>query len=339
MRMLFWSGCALAVTTATVVYLAADYACDHPESSVGRGVIQACRLVTEYNPYLAAARVGATARAPEAQPCAPCACEESSTGDGPHEIIDLTGLGFGCEAVRVNETQTGHLLFGVGVNSDAGLTGNIILNEGNYLVDHAAGCPDEVCPHAIVGVQPFQCAVQGDDCQAAPEQLGMPRCVGTVIINMEEEAREEFQEYLEQILNAANEQAADVPEGPQPVPYYPEESPSEEAESIDPGEPPTCEEVPDYHHQHPECPYMNGSCPRGYYDYPHSYLVPQVEKPKKVKKTKVQKIDSQVFRVPSNLIIECEELESGSATTQGVDTMECRPSDLEESEVAYPPYE
>jgi hypothetical protein len=43
--------------------------------------------------------------------------------------------------------------------------------------------------------------------------------------------------------------------------------------------------------------------------------------------------------VPSNLIIECEELESGSATTQGVDTMECRPSDLEESEVAYPPYE
>ena len=34
--------------------------------------------------------------------------------------------------VTVNETQTGSLLFGVGVNSDAGLTGSIVLNERNF---------------------------------------------------------------------------------------------------------------------------------------------------------------------------------------------------------------
>lgn len=34
--------------------------------------------------------------------------------------------------VTVQETQTGSLLFGVGVNSDAGLTGSIVLNERNF---------------------------------------------------------------------------------------------------------------------------------------------------------------------------------------------------------------
>lgn len=34
--------------------------------------------------------------------------------------------------VNVQETQTGSLLFGVGVNSDAGLTGSIVLNERNF---------------------------------------------------------------------------------------------------------------------------------------------------------------------------------------------------------------
>jgi outer membrane protein assembly factor BamA len=34
--------------------------------------------------------------------------------------------------VQVQETQTGSLLFGVGVNSDAGLTGSIVLNERNF---------------------------------------------------------------------------------------------------------------------------------------------------------------------------------------------------------------
>src|SRR5205085_6196915 len=34
--------------------------------------------------------------------------------------------------VNVNETPTGSLLFGVGVNSDAGLTGSVALNERNF---------------------------------------------------------------------------------------------------------------------------------------------------------------------------------------------------------------
>src|SRR5205085_10909012 len=38
--------------------------------------------------------------------------------------------------VQVQETQTGSLLFGVGVNSDAGLTGSIVLNERNFDITH-----------------------------------------------------------------------------------------------------------------------------------------------------------------------------------------------------------
>jgi hypothetical protein len=34
--------------------------------------------------------------------------------------------------VTVQETRTGSLLFGVGVNSDAGLTGSIVVNERNF---------------------------------------------------------------------------------------------------------------------------------------------------------------------------------------------------------------
>jgi outer membrane protein assembly complex protein YaeT len=44
--------------------------------------------------------------------------------DGPGEFKDIL--------VNVQETQTGSLLFGVGVNSDAGLTGSIALNERNF---------------------------------------------------------------------------------------------------------------------------------------------------------------------------------------------------------------
>src|SRR5204863_8452947 len=36
--------------------------------------------------------------------------------------------------VQVQETHTGSLLFGVGVNSDAGLTGSIVLNERNFAI-------------------------------------------------------------------------------------------------------------------------------------------------------------------------------------------------------------
>ncbi len=44
--------------------------------------------------------------------------------DGDEEYKDLL--------VRVQETKTGQLMFGVGVNSDAGLTGSIVLNEKNF---------------------------------------------------------------------------------------------------------------------------------------------------------------------------------------------------------------
>jgi len=44
--------------------------------------------------------------------------------EGPAEYKDIL--------VNVHETQTGSLIFGVGVNSDAGLTGSVVLNERNF---------------------------------------------------------------------------------------------------------------------------------------------------------------------------------------------------------------
>jgi outer membrane protein assembly complex protein YaeT len=44
--------------------------------------------------------------------------------EGDEEYKDLL--------VRVQETKTGSLMFGVGVNSDAGLTGSVVLNEKNF---------------------------------------------------------------------------------------------------------------------------------------------------------------------------------------------------------------
>jgi outer membrane protein assembly complex protein YaeT len=49
------------------------------------------------------------------------------------EVIDNdTGSEFKDVIVRVKETPTGSLLFGLGVNSDAGLVGSIVLNERNF---------------------------------------------------------------------------------------------------------------------------------------------------------------------------------------------------------------
>jgi protein involved in polysaccharide export with SLBB domain len=51
--------------------------------------------------------------------------------------------------VQVQEQPTGSLIFGVGVNSDAGLTGSIVLNERKQSSDHASGL-SPVTPSYVV---------------------------------------------------------------------------------------------------------------------------------------------------------------------------------------------
>lgn len=54
--------------------------------------------------------------------------------------------------INVQETQTGSLLFGVGVNSDAGLTGSIVLNERNFDITRWPTSMDELLSgHAFRG--------------------------------------------------------------------------------------------------------------------------------------------------------------------------------------------
>jgi hypothetical protein len=49
--------------------------------------------------------------------------------DGDNPVKDIL--------VQVQLTQTGSYLFGVGLNSDAGLSGSIVLNEGNADITRA----------------------------------------------------------------------------------------------------------------------------------------------------------------------------------------------------------
>lgn len=53
-------------------------------------------------------------------------------GSEPPMLFEEQAPGFVEPHVYVNETQTGRLMFGVGVNSNAGLLGNIVLEENNF---------------------------------------------------------------------------------------------------------------------------------------------------------------------------------------------------------------
>jgi RNA polymerase sigma factor (sigma-70 family) len=64
--------------------------------------------------------------------------------------------------VRVEETQTGSLLFGVGVNSDAGLTGSILLNERNFDMHRPPESLERGCRFRGAG-QEFRVPVRSDD--------------------------------------------------------------------------------------------------------------------------------------------------------------------------------
>lgn len=59
--------------------------------------------------------------------------EMNQEGVRPHiEIEDVPGSDYADVNVYVQETKTGSLLFGLGVTSDAGFTGSIVLNERNF---------------------------------------------------------------------------------------------------------------------------------------------------------------------------------------------------------------
>jgi hypothetical protein len=48
--------------------------------------------------------------------------------------------------VNVRETSTGRLMFGLGVNSDAGFTGSIVLNERNFDINRSPGEASRTVP-------------------------------------------------------------------------------------------------------------------------------------------------------------------------------------------------
>jgi outer membrane protein assembly complex protein YaeT len=79
---------------------------------------------------------------------------DPQTGVHPHvEVIDPdTDSTFKDILVSVQEQRTGSLIFGVGVNSDAGLTGSVVLNERNFDITRLPTSVDDLLSgHAFRG--------------------------------------------------------------------------------------------------------------------------------------------------------------------------------------------
>ncbi len=77
--------------------------------------------------------------------------------DGPNPVKDIL--------VTLNETRTGSLMFGLGVNSDAGLSGSIVLNERNFDITRLPTSWDD-----LLSGQAFRGAGQEFRIEAVPGQ-------------------------------------------------------------------------------------------------------------------------------------------------------------------------
>jgi outer membrane protein assembly factor BamA len=77
---------------------------------------------------------------------------KTGSAEGGCEEPDAPGREFQGTRVGVQEQPTGSLMFGVGVNSDAGLVGSIVLNERNFdILRPPTGCEALLCGRAFRG--------------------------------------------------------------------------------------------------------------------------------------------------------------------------------------------
>lgn len=336
MRTVFWCACALAVTAASLAYLAADYAYRYPESKVGRCTLVGYRIATDCNPVVRFGQVMSQCAAEATREvmtvaackgakacCAPSACQTSNPEDGstqpdggerPVDIIDLANYQIPipqaddptAEVItNVQETHTGSLMIGIGVNSDAGLTGVVVQPESPC----TPRCmnPETEVPATVPTEKKDEITSDSED--------------------------SELQDWLRQYEESA------VDPKPQTEKVQPQGD-QEESEAINEGEPPTCQEDPSSAHQYPSCPYMGG-CPSS--GHCPVQMDPAPVTPKKTKKRKSKKEEPKPeptkSAVPAKPVV--PEAESGNEEQEPqseIDTMEFRKSDAQKDEFKPGPF-
>lgn len=331
MRTLFWCGCAMAVTAASLVYLAADYASEYPDSPVGRGVLTAYRVGTQYNPIFMLTQVmtqHCCRSTVQSEPCAAATqtdpgsknagSDSPANTDAPSiEVIDLS---------KLQDT-----------NPPADESGSSETQE-------ATGTPPPACyPHCAGGIDPV--SVPPTDIQENEDELKtMPRCVDEEseppvsmpsIVGEEPQAESADESAAEEIA-APQVEGDDEPKTEDAEQPKSETGGNEESEATSPGEPPNCREDAHYHQQYPSCPYMGG-CPSSDHCPTAAPTEPQATHKKKHKKKSSATVQPLSGAPKSAPPTQCGS-DEGCVKHSEIDTMEYRKSDAKEGEFKRQPF-
>jgi hypothetical protein len=226
--------------------------------------------------------------------------------------------------IDLPEIHSAGILFGIGVNSDEGIMGEVMTQESQPPCFN----PDTEVP-AAVPVEPKDEAANPE----VPDWVKNPSEYPMVKPHGDHEESEEFYP----IPLGRDEMKKGGGSG---VEYNPKSEATkpqgdhEESEAINEGEPPTCQEDPSSYHQYPGCPYMGG-CPSS--DHCPVQLDPMPVTPKKSKKHKAKKAEptsEPVKPVVPDVKSDSEEQEPQT----DVDTMEFRKSDAQKGEFKPGPF-
>jgi hypothetical protein len=297
MRKLMWYGATLAVFAAATAYLAADYASRYPYSMVGRCLVTSYHLGTEYNPVYrlgtgaarSCCKVMSQALPRQAAAPAPAAAAEPAH---PAAVCPKTS------PVPMSEL----------VEWPQAISPHVVIHDEDEVTPPAGGA--EEAESGVPATMPHV-----EECDPTPRT--MPK-VETRPGTEDEKA---FYEMWMKLLQ--NETVPCNPEGLAPC-----EQPM-----------PKCEEDPDHVYETPACPSMGGCCPHsgynphaGYCPYSGKCVTDEPSKPhcEKTDPSEVQELlggDVEEQPAPKKAPEPMDGIEP-ECQKPGIDTMECRPSDL-----------
>jgi hypothetical protein len=344
MRKVFYLGAAGLVASASIVYLAADYACRHPDSWVTRCLTASIVVQTDgtsgsSTPTQAGAGVGQAVCAMPSMPVhkyptyknrqpklmlEPVAeeCPDYPFQKAPAEACEPIQIPMPGQASA--EAQPGSAVEGV-ISS-----GTEPYHKSSHKKHSEVPEECEVVPPSMP--QPQVCG-QEENAYMPPYPQGDK--AGAVFAGgkyVEEDAliKEESDcplcgwfTWLKQLAGQqkghkkckapkASDLVPGTATGTVPCPAGMEES--------DPSRPPSCQEAPEYQQAYPGCPHMGG-CGSGGVCCPP----PATETTPKVKHHKKKKVKAQPVSMSHKAKTTADDDESPNVS--GVDTMECRPSD------------
>ncbi|MBY0521826.1 MAG: hypothetical protein K2R98_00415 [Gemmataceae bacterium] len=340
MQKLFWFGSLTAITAAAVVYMAADYAEQYPDSMPGRCFYAAYSMVEDCNPifgvcpkvcvracHAVSDAVASKSETQHASRSCPVPQKHDIPSRAPVEIIDLSMVESKWESV-----------------------GDLNAHEGEESApEYYRGMPVTVPPGDFEESEDVPASMPPAD---EPEEIPAPsECVDDVPTMedlIQESTETECKEgcsWWNAFFGGSDECEKVVT--PEEVPM-PTEAPVEESQD-QAGMPPDCHENPHHHHEYQGCPYMGG-CPRS---CPVVPATPAEETPK-VKKKKVKVVPKSAMEQPIKPVHyeEAQEIQPSLVNpeeydrTKGeslpmepsIDTMEFRSSDAHKGEFDPKPY-